>query len=70
MATPNTTSPFDLGLAPEKIIGAHLDSNGDKFFLVKWKNTSRVDLLTNEEIKARCPALLIKYYESKIILNA
>ncbi|XP_059196167.1 chromobox protein homolog 3b isoform X2 [Centropristis striata] len=60
-------SPTDLSsyLEPECIIGS-TDRQGELMFLVKWKNSEDVALLPAREASARCPQVVIDFYEQKL----
>ncbi|XP_014193101.1 chromobox protein homolog 3b isoform X1 [Haplochromis burtoni] len=62
-----TNSPSDLStyLEPECIIGS-TDRKGELMFLVKWKNSDDVALLPAREASARCPQVVIDFYEQKL----
>ncbi|XP_034409986.1 chromobox protein homolog 3 [Cyclopterus lumpus] len=67
---PNDTqadSPANLStyLEPECIIGS-TDRQGELMFLVKWKNSDDVALLPAREASARCPQVVINFYEQKL----
>lgn len=50
---------------PECIIGS-TDRRGELMFLVKWKNSEDVALLPAREVSARCPQVVIDFYEQKL----
>ncbi|KAJ0000325.1 hypothetical protein NQD34_012167 [Periophthalmus magnuspinnatus] len=50
---------------PECIIGS-TDRRGELMFLVKWKNSEDVALLPAREVSARCPQVVINFYEQKL----
>ncbi|XP_056300462.1 chromobox protein homolog 3-like [Pseudoliparis swirei] len=52
-------------LEPECIIGS-ADRQGELMFLVKWKNSDDVALLPAREASARCPQVVIDFYEQKL----
>ncbi|XP_047455672.1 chromobox protein homolog 3b [Mugil cephalus] len=60
-------APTDLStyLEPECIIGS-TDRKGELMFLVKWKNSDDVALLPAREASARCPQVVIDFYEKKL----
>ncbi|XP_028281062.1 chromobox protein homolog 3b isoform X2 [Parambassis ranga] len=60
-------SPTNLStyLEPECIIGS-TDRKGELMFLVKWKNSDDVALLPAREASARCPQVVIDFYEQKL----
>uniref|UniRef100_A0A147AAN2 Chromobox homolog 3b n=2 Tax=Fundulus heteroclitus TaxID=8078 RepID=A0A147AAN2_FUNHE len=52
-------------LEPECIIGS-TDRQGELMFLVKWKNSDEFALLSAREASARCPQVVIDFYEQKL----
>ncbi|KAG5856676.1 chromobox protein homolog 3 [Anguilla anguilla] len=52
-------------LEPERIIGS-TDRQGELMFLVKWKGTEEVALLSAREASARWPQVVITFYEEKL----
>ncbi|XP_053182756.1 chromobox protein homolog 3b [Scomber japonicus] len=60
--TPTNLSTY---LEPECIIGS-TDRQGELMFLVKWKNSDDVALLPAREASARCPQVVIDFYEQKL----
>uniref|UniRef100_A0A3Q3F0U4 Chromobox homolog 3b n=1 Tax=Labrus bergylta TaxID=56723 RepID=A0A3Q3F0U4_9LABR len=60
--TPTNLSTY---LEPECIIGS-TDRQGELMFLVKWKNCDEVALLPAREASARCPQVVIDFYERKL----
>ena len=60
-ATGNGLRGFQRGCEPEKILGA-TEAGGSLKFLMKWKNCSKVDLVTAEEAGEKCPKLVIDFY--------
>ncbi|KAM4600774.1 chromobox protein homolog 3b [Polymixia lowei] len=52
-------------LEPDCIIGS-TDRQGELMFLVKWKNSDDVALLSAREASARCPKVVIDFYEQKL----
>nr|XP_046256189.1 chromobox protein homolog 3b [Scatophagus argus]XP_046256190.1 chromobox protein homolog 3b [Scatophagus argus] len=63
----HSDAPANLGtyLEPECIIGS-TDRQGELMFLVKWKNSDDVALLPAREASARCPQMVIDFYEQKL----
>lgn len=63
----HSDAPTDLStyLEPECIIGS-TDRQGELMFLVKWKNSDDVALLPAREASARCPQVVIDFYEQKL----
>lgn len=56
---------MDSGLEPEKIIGA-TQVNQQLFFLLKWKNMSKADLISAKVAKVACPQTVIQFFEDRI----
>lgn len=56
---------MDNGLEPEKIIGA-TEVNGELFFLVKWKNMNKADLISSKVARIACPQTLIMFFEERL----
>ncbi|KAJ8290671.1 hypothetical protein GJAV_G00016160 [Gymnothorax javanicus] len=52
-------------LEPEQIIGS-TDRQGELMFLVKWKGTEEVALLSAREASASWPQVVISFYEEKL----
>ncbi|XP_041844336.1 chromobox protein homolog 3b [Melanotaenia boesemani] len=62
---PNAPTNLSAYLEPECIIGS-TDRKGELMFLVKWKNSDEVALLPAREASARCPQVVIDFYEQKL----
>ncbi|KAG1940003.1 chromobox protein homolog 3b isoform X1 [Pimephales promelas] len=50
---------------PDRIIGC-TDQQGEMMFLIKWKNTDEVALLSAREASKRWPQMVIRFYEDKL----
>lgn len=61
----SATCKLDSGLEPEKIIGA-TQVNHQLFFLLKWKNMSKADLISAKVAKVACPQTVIGFFEERI----
>lgn len=61
----DSDSPLASYQEPECIIGS-TDRRGELMFLVKWKNSEDVALLPAREVSARCPQVVIDFYEQKL----
>jgi len=57
----NGVKGFQRGCEPERILGA-TETGGSLKFLMKWKNCTKVDLVTAEEAGEKCPKLVIDFY--------
>lgn len=53
---------------PDGIIGC-TDQQGELMFLIKWKNTDEVALLSAREASKRWPGMVIRFYEDKLTWN-
>ena len=65
---------FENGMIPDKILGATDSLNlkekgsGSKLmFLMKWKNSSKTDLVMASAANRICPQVVIKFYEEHLI---
>ncbi|CAL8085689.1 unnamed protein product [Orchesella dallaii] len=58
---------FDRGLIPERIIGVTECGGGGRMFLIKWKDTNEAELIVAKVANAKCPQMVISYYEDRIM---
>lgn len=57
---------FELGLEPEKIIGA-MKYHGVIYFLIKWKDEADPGMLVSTQVaKEKCPKLVFDFYEERL----
>jgi len=56
-------------LEPERIIGA-TESSEEVMFVMKWKGTDEEDLVPAKKANVQCPAIVIQYYEERIIFHS
>ncbi|XP_011874432.1 PREDICTED: chromobox protein homolog 5 isoform X1 [Vollenhovia emeryi] len=59
---------FKRGLEADKILGS-ADDNGDLMYLIQWKGTDAVDMVSAEEANIKCPQIVIRFYEDRITWN-
>lgn len=50
---------------PENMIGATV-AQGEIMFLIKWKNTNKVNLVPKRIVNDRWPQIVIKFYEKRL----
>ncbi|KAG5347638.1 CBX5 protein, partial [Acromyrmex charruanus] len=56
---------FKRGLEADKILGSAVD-NGKLMYLIQWKGTDAVDMVSANEANAKCPQIVIRFYEDRI----
>ncbi|XP_077279574.1 chromobox protein homolog 5-like [Temnothorax americanus] len=56
---------FKRGLEADKILGS-ADDNGELMYLIQWKGTEAVDMVSAKEANAKCPQIVIQFYEDRI----
>ncbi|XP_024867512.1 chromobox protein homolog 5-like [Temnothorax curvispinosus] len=56
---------FERGLEADKILGS-ADDNGELMYLIQWKGTEAVDMVSAKEANAKCPQIVIQFYEDRI----
>jgi len=61
-----TKGGFEKGLRPERIMGA-TDVSGELMFLMKWVDSDDADLVSAKICNVRCPQVVIRFYEDKLI---
>ncbi|XP_016656170.1 chromobox protein homolog 1-like [Acyrthosiphon pisum] len=61
----NNSTTTSIKKQVKEIIGA-TNFNGSLEFLVKWEGLRKTEFVSAEELKLKCPQILIKYYEGKL----
>ncbi|XP_018308648.1 uncharacterized protein [Mycetomoellerius zeteki] len=56
---------FKRELEADKILGS-ADDNGKLMYLMQWKGTDAVDMVSANEANAKCPQIVIRFYEERI----
>lgn len=62
-------SGFDLGRIPDYIVGA-TNVTGELMFMMKWKNTTEIDMVNAKEANIKCPQKVIQFYENRLIWHS
>ncbi|KAG5680106.1 hypothetical protein PVAND_009632 [Polypedilum vanderplanki] len=57
------TYGFSRGLIAEKILTAIYEPQNEIQFLIKWKNSEELDLVTSHEARQYCPEIVLDFYE-------
>ncbi|XP_018341638.1 PREDICTED: chromobox protein homolog 1-like [Trachymyrmex septentrionalis] len=56
---------FERELEADKILGS-ADDNGKLMYLIQWKGTDAVDMVSASEANVKCPQIVIRFYEDRI----
>ncbi|XP_018308683.1 uncharacterized protein [Mycetomoellerius zeteki] len=56
---------FERELEADKILGS-ADDNGKLMYLIQWKGTDAVDMVSASEANAKYPQIVIRFYEDRI----
>ncbi|XP_018363083.1 PREDICTED: chromobox protein homolog 5-like [Trachymyrmex cornetzi] len=56
---------FERELEADKILGSAND-NGKLMYLIQWKGTDAVDMVSASEANIKCPQIVIRFYEDRI----
>ncbi|KAL7740841.1 hypothetical protein ACLKA6_013688 [Drosophila palustris] len=56
---------FDRGMEPAKLIRA-MDLNGERMFLMSWKNSDKVDLVPAKVVNAKFPQMVLEFYMKRL----
>jgi len=62
------TQGFKRGLEAHRILGS-ADDNGELMYLIQWKGTDAVDMVSSKEANVKCPQIVIQFYEDRITWN-
>ncbi|KAL2083824.1 hypothetical protein ACEWY4_019342 [Coilia grayii] len=63
---PDTTSPHThTHTQPDRIIGS-TDRHGELTFLIKWRESEEVSLMSAREASERNPQMVIAFYEERL----
>ncbi|KAG5312567.1 CBX5 protein, partial [Acromyrmex insinuator] len=57
---------FKRELEADKILGLSADDNGKLMYLIQWKGTDAVDMVSASETNVKCPQIVIRFYEDRI----
>jgi len=63
---PESPKGFERGLEPLRIVGT-TDSSGQLMYLMLWKGSDFVDEVPAEVAHNRCPQLVIRFYEERLV---
>ena len=61
----NRANGFKRGLEADKILGS-ADDNGELMYLMQWKGTDAVDMVSAKEANVNCPQIVIRFYEDRL----
>ena len=57
---------FQRGLTAEEILGAGFRPGGQLCFLVKWRGSSKPDLVLAAEANVKIPQIIIQFYQARL----